>query len=163
MAFRRSPSRVRRALAVSSVIPVIALASEGVGQQLPGPPPAPLPDPPQAPLLAAAPGQDRIDSSYGSTPFISSGPENLRQYYPPQAKRQGVDGMVRITVRLDEAGHATDTKILSEEPTGMGFGAAASELAHQFKYAKPPSQPASVTFRIKFELDDRPGRQTGPT
>jgi hypothetical protein len=34
----------------------------------------------------------------------------------------------------------------------MGFGAAASEIAHQFKYANPTDHPAWLTYKVKFKL-----------
>jgi TonB family protein len=88
-------------------------------------------------------------------PYIVSGPSNddLKKWYPVEASRRGIAGQVRITVTLDEAGRATDTLVISESPLGMGFGAAASELAHVFKYANQTGRSASVTYRIKFELD----------
>ena len=95
-----------------------------------------------------------------SHPFIIAGPSDndLREYYPSEAARQGLDGLVQITVTLDDSGRATDTLILSETPTGLGFGAAASELAHKFRYSNRTGQPASVTYKVKFQLD----RSTAP-
>jgi TonB family protein len=91
-----------------------------------------------------------------SHPFIIAGPSgnDLREYYPPDARHRGINGLVQITVTLDGAGRATDTLILSETPDGMGFGAAASELAHKFRYSNPTGHSASVTYKVKFELDD---------
>jgi hypothetical protein len=60
---------------------------------------------------------------------------------------------VQITVTLDDAGRATDTLVLSETPLGMGFGSAASELAHVFKYSNPTGRSANLTYHIKFALD----------
>jgi bla regulator protein blaR1 len=124
------PSHGRHALAALSVIPLLVLASVSLGQQ--------------RHAAAADPGP----------PVIASGPsqEELARYYPAEAARQGVDGLVRITVTLDEKGRATSTQILSETPAGMGFAQAAAELARQFKYANPTVQPGSLTYKIKFEL-----------
>jgi TonB family protein len=137
----RPPSRFRRALAVMSVIPIIALAADA------------------AAVKGSEPSSDSPDRNLfgmdASHPFIIASPSenDLREYYPSDAKRQGFNGLVQITVTLDEAGRATDTLILSETPAGMGFGAAASELAHKFRYSNPTGQPASVTYKVKFELD----------
>jgi TonB family protein len=142
----RPPSRFRRALAVMSVIPIIALAADAVA------------------VKGSEPSGGSTDRNiYGmdaSHPFIIASPSenDLREYYPSEAKRQGLDGLVQITVTLDELGRATDTLILSETPSGMGFGAAASELAHKFRYSNPTGQPASVTYKVKFQLD----RSTAP-
>jgi bla regulator protein blaR1 len=140
----RTLSHGRRALAVLSVIPVIALASEGVGQHQPA----------EAGGRPATDSQPQPPPHYTDIPNIIGGPSlgELMRYYPPEAQRQGIDGLVQISVALDEQGRATDTHILSETPAGMGFGAAASEIAHQFKYANPTDHPAWLTYKIKFEL-----------
>jgi TonB family protein len=95
-----------------------------------------------------------------SHPFIIAGPtgEELKEYYPSEAQRRGVNGLVQITVTLDGAGRATDTLILSETPAGMGFGAAASGLAHKFRYSNPTGHSASVTYKVKFELERSAGQ-----
>lgn len=125
----KSPSQGRHALVALSVIPLIVLASVSVG------------DPRQSDLFRDA-------------PFIVSGPslDELERYYPPTAEHSGAAGLVQLRVTLDAAGHAMGTRILSETPAGMGFGSAATELAHHFKYANPTAQHSSITYRVKFEL-----------
>jgi TonB family protein len=141
------PSRFRRALAVMSVIPIIALAADAVAVKGSEP---------------SSGSRDRnLFEMSPSAPFIIAGPskKDLWQFYPSEARRKGLNGLVQITVTLDEGGRATDTLILSETPTGVGFGAAASELAHKFGYSNPTGQPGSVTYKIKFDLR----RSTAPT
>jgi hypothetical protein len=135
----RVSARWHLALAVASVIPVIALAANATAL-----------DTPRA--------QGVPETLFGmntADPHIVSSPplEELKKFYPPAAVRDGIDGDVQITVTLDEAGRATDTLVLSETPLGMGFGAAASELSHVFKYSNPTGRSASITYRIKFALD----------
>jgi hypothetical protein len=120
----RLPARWHRALAVALVIPVIALAAD-------------------ATAVDTSPAQ-RVSTGtlFGMNPaypHIASSPPNeeLKKWYPPAARREGIDGDVQVTVTLDDAGRATDTLVLSETPVGMGFGSAASELAHVFKYSNP--------------------------
>jgi beta-lactamase regulating signal transducer with metallopeptidase domain len=151
---RRPVSPLRCALAIVAVIPLLAIAAAAT----------PMSGPPTS-------GRSTGKALYGmdvTHPHIVASPssDDLRKWYPDEAKRQGIDGQVQITVTLDEAGRATDTLVISEFPLGMGFGAAASELAHLFKYANQTGHPAAVTYRIKFELDrsDGPelsGRQSG--
>jgi TonB family protein len=136
----RIPARWHRLLAIASVIPVIALAADATAID---------------PLNAQnVPGESLFGMSTAYPHIVSSPPlEELKKYYPPAAARDGIDGDVQITVTLDEAGRATDTLVLSETPAAMGFGAAASELAHVFKYSNATGRSASVTYRIKFALD----------
>jgi TonB family protein len=75
---------------------------------------------------------------------------DLERYYPDEALRDHINGIVRITVTLDKAGRATDTYILSETPPNLGFGAAASTVAHLISYSNPTGHETSVTFNIKF-------------
>jgi beta-lactamase regulating signal transducer with metallopeptidase domain len=76
----------------------------------------------------------------------------MEKYYPKDALRRGIDGLVQIQVTLDAKGRATDTLVLSEDPLDMGFGAAASTLAHVFEYDNPGGRQAQLTFDVKFEL-----------
>jgi TonB family protein len=75
---------------------------------------------------------------------------DLEQYYPDDALRDHINGIVRITVTLDKAGRATNTPLLSEAPPNLGFGAAASTVAHLISYSNPTGHETSVTFNIKF-------------
>ena len=85
----------------------------------------------------------------GNKSRVVSWPD-LERYYPEDAVRDHINGIVRITVTLDKAGRATDTHILSETPPNLGFGAAASTVAHQMSYSNPTGHETSVTFNIKF-------------
>lgn len=85
----------------------------------------------------------------GNKPRMVSWPD-LERYYPEDALRDHINGIVRIAVTLDKAGRATDTHILSETPPNLGFGAAASTVAHLISYSNPTGHETSVTFNIKF-------------
>jgi hypothetical protein len=145
---RRPVSRLRYVLAIVAVIPLVALAAD----------------------VTPTGGTLSSDHTTGAAlygmdvthPYIVSAPsrDDLKKWYPADAKNQGIDGLVQITVTLDEAGRATDTLVISESPLGLGFGAAASGLAHVFKYANKTGHPASVTYRIKFELDRSDSQDT---
>jgi TonB family protein len=79
---------------------------------------------------------------------------HLADYYPADAKKLGIEGVVVLAVMLDSAGRATDTQIISEEPREMGFGAAASAAAHTIEYSNPTGQPTQMTFQVRFALKD---------
>ena len=87
-----------------------------------------------------------------------AGLADIEKFYPEEAARQGVDGLVRIAVTLDKEGRATDTRIVSETPTDLGFGAAASSLAHTLTYSNPTGSSAVVTFDVKFDLPPKHGQ-----
>lgn len=90
-------------------------------------------------------------------PSVKSWPtlSELMKYYPSEAERKGIEGLVRIRVTLDAQGRATDTLILTEAPLETGFGAAASALAHVLEYNNPTSRPAQLEFKVKFALSQQ--------
>ncbi len=133
----RLPSRTRGTFALLSVLPLVTLAAQGTGQEVP--------------VGSERHDRSRVDSAPAEITSAPS-PEDMEKYYPREAQAKGINGLVRITVTVDTAGRATDTHVLWEKPAGLGFGAAASELAHQFRYANPASHPSPVTYKIKFEL-----------
>ena len=65
---------------------------------------------------------------------------------------RGTDGMVRIAVTLDEQGRATDTRILSVAPQGLGFGAAASTMVHFMTFSNPTGHSVTIKLPVKFAL-----------
>ncbi|MGH8318511.1 MAG: TonB family protein [Steroidobacteraceae bacterium] len=101
-------------------------------------------------LTSAAPGPSRAPKT--DKPQVVSWPDpaSLEQLYPEKAAREHINGLVRITVTLDKAGRATDTHILSETPPDLGFGAAASTLAHLMRYSNPTGHIVTVTLPVKF-------------
>jgi beta-lactamase regulating signal transducer with metallopeptidase domain len=123
-----APNLAKRTLVLAALLPAVAATA------------APLGSAPPVQLSPAA----AIKTPYGFP--------GLEKYYPKEALRRGIDGLVQIQVTLDAQGHATDTLILSEDPLNMGFGAAASMLAHVYEYDNPTGRPAQLTFNVKFEL-----------
>lgn len=127
------PKLSRRMVALAALLPAVAATAAPVGS-------APTRLPQQA------------TESAGPSIKTGVGPEELEKYYPKEAMRRGIEGLVRIQVTLDAKGRPTDTMILSEDPLDMGFGAAASTLVHHFVYDNPGNRPAQLSFNVKFAL-----------
>jgi bla regulator protein blaR1 len=110
----------------------------------------------QSPRLALA---DIPDSS--DKPRIVSMPpiEEQKNYYPPRAQQMGLDGSVKISIRLDAEAHLLDTQILDEAPMDVGFGAAAAQLVRTYQFANPTGQPGEIQLVVKFELDRSPANE----
>jgi TonB family protein len=108
------------------------------------------PQPPDASTTVAASPAATAHVETNEPKILSWG--DVEKYYPEDAMDQGVDGLVRIAVTLDSAGRATDTSIVSETPSNLGFGAAASTLAHDMSYSNPTGRQAVLTFDVKFAL-----------
>lgn len=127
------PKLSRRLLVLAALLPAVAATAAPV-----------VPNPIRLAQQATASAGPSIKTAVGL--------EQLEKYYPQDALHRGIEGLVRIQVTLDSQGRATDTLILSEDPLDMGFGAAASTLAHQFEYNNPGNRPAQLTFNVKFAL-----------
>jgi hypothetical protein len=71
--------------------------------------------------------QSAIADPTGSPQAIA--PAQVQLPYPAAAKAAGVDGQVILKCRRTEHSALTDCGLVVEGPTGLGFGAAALELA----------------------------------
>ncbi len=110
----------------------------------------------------AQPGPPRTTPAEGKPPRTaqaSSGEPKviawtgLSRYYPRRAKRAGLEGKVRLAVTLDGAGRPIGVAILSEQPPGHGFGAAASNAADAaLRYSNPAERPARLVIDVRFAL-----------
>ncbi len=142
------PRLSQRLLAVGAILPMVAAAAAPLGQ-------SPLhlaqSGAPAANTAAAVICPDTTSQQPCVKPWHPN-PTEWAKYYPQEAARRGIDGLVRIQVSLDAQGRATDTLILSEDPLNLGFGAAASVLAHVMEYNNPTGRPAQLTFNMKFAL-----------
>jgi len=97
-----------------------------------------------------------------SRPSVTSWPQlaDLKGYYPPDADRQDIGGMVLIQVTLDRHARPSDALVLAEDPPDMGLGAAACALAHVMEYSNPTGQSAQLKFKVKFapEVEHAPSQ-----
>lgn len=134
--------RPQLVLMVSALLPVVALAA------------APL-EPTGTSSESGSQAPAAVSGASSPEPKVL-GWEPLARYYPREAMRKGIDGMVELAITLDSAGRATDTQILTEDPLNMGFGAAASAAAHVMTYSNPTGRPTTFTLRLYFKLNDAP-------
>jgi protein TonB len=77
--------------------------------------------------------------------------DDLARAYPAKAMENGVGGEVLMHCRVTPAGGMADCSIVSETPSGYGFGAAALSLA-PFCHLRggPYGSNASVEIPIRF-------------
>jgi TonB family protein len=132
------PKLRRRILVVAALLPVVAAAAAPLGKT-------------SLHLVQSATSVSDMTSQH---PTVKSWPPlaELMKYYPKDAERKRIEGVVNIQVTLDAQGRATDTLVLSEDPREMGFGAAASTLAHFMEYNNPSGRPTQLSFKVKFAL-----------
>ena len=76
--------------------------------------------------------------------------------YPPEPKRLGIEGVVRLKVGIDETGRVVQVKVL--EKVGHGFDEAATKAMRQAKF-KPAvtsdgkAVPSVIIWSYRFESD----------
>lgn len=138
-----SPSlkRPQLLLMVAAVLPAVALAAAPLRLT-------------QAPSAGTAQASAAVGGPTSEPKVVSWGP--LASYYPREALRKGMEGMVELAITLDSAGRATDTRILSEDPLDQGFGAAASAAAHAMQYSNPTGLPVTFNLMIQFAPSQAP-------
>jgi beta-lactamase regulating signal transducer with metallopeptidase domain len=139
---RAVPAAWRSALAASLVLPVLALTAGIASTTVEA-------IPPQAQQEDAS---QSVTTPSSTRAYIVSAGSGVGKWYPPEAKRKGMPGAVRIAVTLDAAARVTDTRILSENPQGAGFGAAASGAVRSFIYANPTGRASTLIFNVQFQL-----------
>jgi protein TonB len=108
---------------------------------VPGPPPPPAPPPPR--------------------PSVVTNPSWGRQVlpeYPERAAARGVEGVssVRVSCGLQPSGSLTDCRVVSEDPEGMGFGAAALAAARRSRVTPGTVDGAAVGARVEWTVRFRP-------
>lgn len=80
------------------------------------------------------------------------GPEDLLSVWPPEAFKAGKSGKATIECRITTAGGLADCMVVSEEPAGAGFGAAALEVATQFLMKPAMKDGRAVEARGQFPI-----------
>jgi protein TonB len=80
---------------------------------------------------------------------------DLRALYPEVARRQGIEGNVRLELLVSEAGAVVDARVI--EPAGNGFDEAAVTAARRMAFSPAVRGGRPVAVRIpwtlKFRLD----------
>jgi TonB family protein len=127
-----------------AVLTLMVAAAARADAPTPSSPPAPGPLPPAmlAPLAVITAPVQRI-----------AGPsaDDMARFYPERASRMGISGVAMLRCVITTLGRLSACAVLSEDPAGQGFGAAALQLVAKFKYAPPPA-PLPHDLRIKFVL-----------
>jgi TonB family protein len=99
-----------------------------------------------------APVADIYISQHAELISAPSGEEN----YPPEAKRLGIEGAVRVKLGIDEKGIVVQVKVV--ERAGHGFDEAAMRAMRQAKF-KPAmtsdgrAVPCNIIWTYRFETD----------
>jgi protein TonB len=78
--------------------------------------------------------------------------------YPERAAARGFDAIatVRVSCALQPSGSLSDCRIVSEDPTGMGFGSAALAAARRSRVTPGTVDGAAVGARVEYNIRFRP-------
>lgn len=145
-------------------------APDALAEALPVPKSVPPSD--AAQLAAAAPSEpasppalaiaSAVDLTYYSVREIDVLPRALREIvpdYPDEADRQRLSGKVRLKLKLEADGRASDVDVVSSTPPGLFDDAAAKAFrdAH-FTPAQKNGRPvrALVLIEVEFDWEGRP-------
>jgi hypothetical protein len=92
--------------------------------------------------------------------------QDVRAAYPKGALRRGIGGVASVQCRVTEKQTLGRCTVMSEEPFGRGFGAAAVELAAKFgEPINPPvsGKTAGSLARIRFTFTPDMGTEATPS
>lgn len=100
-----------------------------------------------------------FDSHWYGAREVDRHPKALGQIqpaYPENARRDGLEGWVKLRLKIDEQGEVTEVEVIEAQPAGV-FDRAAAEAFRpaRFEPARRQGMPVRYEgfFRVKFELE----------
>lgn len=91
----------------------------------------------------------RLDSKQAAQLKMKRG-DTAEQHYPAAAKRDAVDGIVTVDMLLNVEGQVQEAQIVSESPSGFGFGLAALDAAKTFEFVNTYRRPLLLSWDFAF-------------
>lgn len=110
-----------------------------------------------APDPAPAPPVSDASAPVASAPAVSDIPARLLNNpalsYPPQARRQRIEGWVEVEVQIDASGEVASARVVRAEPTGV-FDRDALRTAQRWRFAprEVDGQPVPSTARRRLNF-----------
>lgn len=143
--------------AAASTAPTPAAPVRAPEPQPPSLRPAPPAETPAAPALATAPAPTAPPQAQPAAPAVQLTPPTVVRrapaQYPPQAKRQGVEGFVELDVLVDAQGNPEEIRVVRSEPSGV-FDKSAVRAVMRWKFEPArrngTAEPARTRTVIQF-------------
>ena len=76
--------------------------------------------------------------------------EPVEKFYPAEARRKGLDGVVTVDLLLNAEGFVVEAQVISESPDGEGFGLAALDVAKTYEYFNDLKRPVLMAVTVSF-------------
>lgn len=92
-------------------------------------------------LRVAGKDAERFKLLHGDTP---------EQHFPAAARKEALDGLVAVDLLLNERGEVLEAQVITESPSGWGFGLAALDTAKTFVFANPLKRLVLMSTDIAF-------------
>jgi periplasmic protein TonB len=83
-------------------------------------------------------------------------PDESDRYYPERAAKAHVSGVARLDCQVASTGDLSGCKVVSESPTGFGFGQAALKMIADGKFKLHPRAELKRGGRTLFPVTFRP-------
>ena len=101
--------------------------------------------------LFAAAVSDRADSAFDEapTPLRTQAP-----VYPDSLRREGISGLVSISVSIDESGNVASTSVSKSSNPAFDQAALDAVARWKFKPAKKAGQPVAVTVVLPVRFNN---------
>jgi TonB family protein len=76
---------------------------------------------------------------------------SVADFYPAEARRKGLDGLVTVDLFVNELGLVVEAKVLTESPKGQGFGLAALDVAKTYEFENTLKKLVLISMTIQFQ------------
>ncbi len=95
------------------------------------------------------PGVTRLEGSQVTRLRYLRG-EPPEKFYPPGARREGIDGAVIVDLLINEGGMVVEAQVISESPPGRGFGLATLDTAKTYEFENTVGKLVLMSLVIEF-------------
>jgi len=75
----------------------------------------------------------------------------VTQFYPAAAKRDGLDGIVTVDLLINAEGQVVEAEVLTESPSGQGFGIAALDVAKTYEFDNGFRRLVLMSMTVQFQ------------
>ena len=75
----------------------------------------------------------------------------VAEFYPAEAKRDGLDGIVTVDLLINAEGLVVEAEVLTESPPDRGFGLAALDVAKTYEFDNTFKRLVLMSMNVQFQ------------